>query len=609
MTKRCIIPVSLRTFAFATVLLLKVAVAEAQQATGDVVKVSTFWSATGVKPGGQINLAIVLDIQKPYHVNANTARDPFIPTTIRINNLPETIRSSTPLFPDPHELEFGLEGAKQKIQVFSGRTVIYVSMAATDSAKPGEYNPEVIVNCQACDDKQCLFPTEVRQIARLKIVAASEQVSETNAEIFRDMQKLKERLSIGFFGWDFKIETSKSWLLLIVAAAGGFLLNLTPCVLPLLPLKIIGLSKAAGNRRRCFLLGLTMSAGVVAFWLALAVAILTISGFDATNKLFQYPAFTITVGVIICAMAVGMCGLFSARLPQWVYRINPSQESGTGSFLFGVMTAVLSTPCTAPFMGAAAAWSITQTPAITLSTFGAIGMGMALPYLVLSAFPALVNRMPRAGLASELIKQVMGLLMLAAGAYFLGTGIAALLAKPPDPPTQAYWWIVSFFVAIAGGWLAWRTFQITSRPSRRILFGGIGALLVLAAVIIGTRFTKGSPIHWIYYTPERLAEAQRNRKVVVLEFTAAWCLNCLLLERGVLHHPKVVELMNSTNVAPIKVDITGKNPQGNQKLIEVGRRTIPYLMVYSPGGQEVFSSDAYTVEQLVRAIVQAQSAR
>jgi thiol:disulfide interchange protein DsbD len=236
-------------------------------------------------------------------------------------------------------------------------------------------------------------------------------------------------------------------------------------------------------------------------------------------------------------------------------------------------------------------------------------MGMALPYLVLSAFPALVNRMPRAGLASELIKQVMGLLMLAAGAYFLGTGIAALLAKPPDPPTQAYWWIVSFFVAIAGGWLAWRTFQITSRPSRRILFGGIGALLVLAAVIIGTRFTKGSPIHWIYYTPERLAEAQRNRKVVVLEFTAAWCLNCLLLERGVLHHPKVVELMNSTNVAPIKVDITGKNPQGNQKLIEVGRRTIPYLMVYSPGGQEVFSSDAYTVEQLVRAIVQAQSAR
>jgi len=482
-------------------------------------------------------------------------------------------------------------------------------MVATDSAKAGEYTLEVIVNSQACDDTQCLFPAEIRQMARLQIVGASQQVSETNAAIFQDMQKLKERLRIGFFGWDFKIETSKLWLLLIVAALGGFLLNLTPCVLPLLPIKIIGLSKAAGNRRRCFLLGLTMSGGVVAFWLILAVAILTVSGFDATNKLFQYPAFTITVGVIICVMAVGMCGLFSARLPQWVYRINPSQESGAGSFLFGVMTAVLSTPCTAPFMGAAAAWSVTQTPVITLSTFGAIGMGMALPYLLLSAFPALVNRMPRAGPASELIKQVMGLLMLGAGAYFLGTGIAALLARPPDPPTQAYWWGVSLFVAMAGGWLAWRTFQITSRARRRVLFGATGAFLVLAAALMGVRFTKGSPIHWIYYTPERLAEAQRSGKLVVLEFTAAWCLNCLALERGVLHQPKVVQLLNSTDVAPIKVDITGKNPQGNQKLVEVGRRPIPYLIVYSPSGQEVFSSDAYTVDQLVRAIEEARSAQ
>ena len=119
----------------------------------------------------------------------------------------------------------------------------------------------------------------------------------------------------------------------------------------------------------------------MAFWLALAAAVSTISGFNATNKLFQYPAFTISVGVIICIMAVGMCGLFAVRLPQWIYRVNPSQESVRGSFVFGVMTAVLSTPCTAPFMGAAAAWSATQRPLITLSTFAAIGGGMALPYL------------------------------------------------------------------------------------------------------------------------------------------------------------------------------------------------------------------------------------
>src|SRR4029453_19198183 len=114
-------------------------------------------------------------------------------------------------------------------------------------------------------------------------------------------------------------------------------------------------------------------------------------------------------------------------------------------FLFGSMAAVLSTPCTAPFMGAAAAWATTQKAVITLTTFGAIAVGMPLPYLILSAFPVLVRRMPRTGPASALIKQTMGLLLLAAGAYFLGTGLAGLLATPPDPPTQAYCWAVAFF--------------------------------------------------------------------------------------------------------------------------------------------------------------------
>src|SRR5688572_3719362 len=215
-------------------------------------------------------------------------------------------------------------------------------------------------------------------------------------------------------------------------------------------------------------------------------------------------------------MAIGMCGLFSIRLPQWTYLINPSHESAGGSFVFGIMTAVLSTPCTAPFMGAAAAWSATQTPLITLSTFAAIGIGMALPYLLLSAFPSLVNRVPRAGPASELIKQVMGLLMLAAGAYFLGTGFAAVLAKPPDPPSQAYWWLVALLIVAAGVWLAWRSYRFASRLRQRIIFAAVGLIIAVVGAAIGVRFTQTSPINWIYYTPERLAEAQRQHKVVVI---------------------------------------------------------------------------------------------
>jgi thiol:disulfide interchange protein DsbD len=440
----------------------------------------------------------------------------------------------------------------------------------------------------------------------LRVLEPSIRPTEINGELFAAMKSYKKGLNVSLFGFDFSFDPSRLWILWLVAAVGGALLNFTPCVLPLIPIKIMSLSKAAGNRRRSFLLGLLLSLGVVAFWLALAIAITTVSGFDAANKLFQFPAFTIIVGLVICVMAIGMCGFFSVRLPGWIYSINPSEESLGGSFGFGIMTAVLSTPCTAPLMGAAAAWATTQSPAITLSTFAAIGVGMAMPYLLLSAFPGLVKRVPRTGPASELIKQVMGLLLLAAGAYFLGTGITGVLTKPPDPPSTIYWWFVVICGISAGSWLSWRTWRIALKAQWRLLSGGMGLALAAGSLVAGVKLTRGSPIHWTYYTPERLADAQRNKKVIVLEFTAAWCLNCHALEQAVLNNSRVVALLNAANVTPIKVDLTGNNIPGSKKLLEAGRRTIPYLVVYAPDGRETLSSDAYTVDQIVRAVSEAQ---
>jgi thiol:disulfide interchange protein DsbD len=571
-----------------------------------VLEVTNYWSQTGVKPGGRIDLALVLDIRKPYHIGANKTKEDAIPTTIDLVEAPPQVQSTTPLFPPSHDFELVIGAEKEKLPVFSGRAIVYIPIAVASSAQPGDMPLAFKIHYQACDDRNCLPPKDLVTKATLQVLPSATSATAINQEIFSGMRTAKEQLTIAFFGWDFRIEPTKLWLLLLVAAVGGMLLNFTPCVLPLIPIKIIGLSRTAGNRTRCLLLGLSLSAGVVAFWLGLAAAVSTISGFNATNKLFQYPAFTISVGVIICLMAVGMCGLFAVTLPQWVYGINPSQESMPGSFVFGIMTAILSTPCTAPFMGAAAAWSATQRPAITLGTFSAIGAGMALPYLLLSAFPVLVHKVPRSGPASDLIKQVMGLLMFGAGAYFLGTGLAGAVARPPDPPSQAYWWAVAFFVGAAGVWLAWRTFQITQGPWKRLWFGALGVCLVASALALGVRFTEGSPVHWVYYTPERLADAQKQNQIVVLEFTAAWCLNCHALEQAVLHNKAVVAMLNTKGVTPIKVDITGNNPRGDQKLIEVGRRTIPFLVVYGPDGKQIFASDAYTVEQLTRALKQAQ---
>lgn len=576
-------------------------------ANREPVILSTEWSSDGVAPGDQIILAVVHDIAEPWHIQVRKpALDWLIPTEVRVVEPPEGVLFGDVQYPDPHPIEIDFGEGPQTLDFYTGTAPVFFKVSVGPSVAPGEYPVRLTSTWQACDDRSCLPPETTELTATLRVTAPGVSGTPSNEALFADYGKAggasPEVLRIPFFGLDFEIDPTRFGLLWLVAAIGGFLLNLTPCVLPLIPIKILGLNQAAGNRSRMLMLGWVMAAGVVVFWLALGVAISAVSGFTATNQLFQYPAFTIGVGVIIAVMAIGMCGMFTVQLPRAIYMFNPSQETVVGSFLFGIMTAVLSTPCTAPFMGAAAAWAATQPAAVTLSTFAAIGAGMAAPYLILATFPALIHRMPRSGPASDLIKQVMGLLMLAAAMYFLGTGLSGLMVDPPDPPSRAYWWAVSAFLAAAGAWLAFRTFKITAAGGKRILFGGLGALLVLAGALIGNRFSDRGPIEWVYYTPERFAAAANGDQIIVLEFTAEWCLNCHALEQAVLHSADVVAALNSERVTPIKVDLTGNNAPGNEKLLEVGRRTIPLLVVYGPGGAELFKSDAYTVRQVLEAI-------
>ena len=583
------------------------------------VRVSTAWPVDAARPGDLVALAVVVDIDDGFHINPDPAQtvavgdfEPY-PSDVRILEAAAGLTLEAVRFPKPHPIQ--ADYADGDLLVYEGQTVFYLPIKVGEEVPPGSQRLKLEVEYQACDEFTCFIPNTVVLEAALPVVGAGKPVNRMNSMLFEDYESAGAGTAgtgvrFDLFGWTFLIDTSSGAgliLLLIVAAFGGGLLNLTPCVLPVIPIKIIGLAQSADNPTRRLVLGTTMSLGVVAFWLALGTMIAGISGFTATNQLFQYPMFTILVGLIIAAMAVGMCGLFYVRLPQAVYRFNPGHDSLAGSFGFGIMTAVLSTPCTAPFMGAAAAWAATQYPATTLLPFAAIGGGMAAPYLALSVFPALVDRMPRTGPASELIKQVMGLLMLAAAAYFVGVGLSALVVTPPDPPGTGYWWPVMAFGAAAGFWLVYGTLQITARTGRRAVFGCLGAALVVFSAIGAVRFTDKGPIDWIYYTPARFEEALEDGRVVVMDFTAEWCLNCKVLEHNVLQSPEVATVLARPDVAPVKVDITGNNPVGKEKLRKTGRLTIPLLVIYTPGGHEVFKSDFYTVEQVVEAVNMARA--
>jgi thiol:disulfide interchange protein DsbD len=587
----------------------------------DEVQVKTAWSVDRARPGDPVVLAVVIDIKDGIHINADARQvQPFeefkpYPTKVQVVAATEGVTIETARF--PQAIPVKVDYASGALMSFEGRAIIYLPMKLDEQIKPGIIELELMVEYQACSDTYCLFPQKKRLKETLLVAESGVTPAKINAELFANLasgveDSTAKRIKFNIFGWKFSLNTASGFgwiLLLFTAALGGTLLNFTPCVLPLIPIKIISLSHAAEDRKRCFLLGLVMSLGLLAFWIGLGILIALVSDFTATNQLFQYPVFTILVGSIIGIMALGMFGFFSIRLPQFIYMINPQQDSLKGSFALGILAAVLSTPCTAPFMGAAAAWAATQSPLTTVSTFAAIGGGMALPYLLLSAFPHLVNRMPKAGPASELIKQVMGLFMLAAAAYFLGVGIIALLSSPLKPPSKIYWWPVMGLVAAGGAWLAFRTLALAGKTITKTVFVSLGFILMVSPIWGAWRLSDEGPIKWTYYTPARFEAAITQRKTVVMDFTAEWCLNCKVLEESVLHDQRIIKLLAQKHIVPMKVDLTGNNPAGKDKLEAVGSLTVPLLVVFAPDGNPVFKSAFYTVDQVLDAVERTLSSK
>jgi thiol:disulfide interchange protein DsbD len=160
-------------------------------------------------------------------------------------------------------------------------------------------------------------------------------------------------------------------------------------------------------------------------------------------------------------------------------------------------------------------------------------------------------------------------------------------------------------VAAGGTWLAFRTLALDGKKITKTVFVNLGLILMVLPIWGATRLSDEGPINWTYYTPERFKTAIAQRKTVVMDFTAEWCLNCKVLEEGVLNDRRIINLLAREHIVPMKVDITGNNPAGKAKLKAVGSLTVPLLVVFAPDGNPVFKSDFYTVDQVLGAVEKA----
>ena len=377
-----------------------------------------------------------------------------------------------------------------------------------------------------------------------------------------------------------------------------------PCVLPVLPLKAISFYEVAQHdRTKCVLLGAAFSAGIVLTFAALAVVVLVLRTIQWGQQ-FGNVYFAAGVVIVLVAMALYQFGLFTISLPTTVYAVTPRHDTYTGNVLFGILTAVLSTPCTFGLFAGLMLWATSQPAVVGVVAMTTVGLGMASPYLLLSAFPELARRFPRTGPWSELVKQATGFLLLAVAAYF---------ARPllPDAADGDYWWWVVYGFLAAGGVFAvaqaWRFAGGRLRPV--LVTAVVAAIILIPSGVLAAGFAN-PPAGWVDYSPEALAEARDGEGPVIVKFTADWCGNCHAIERVVYGSQAQMDALRDAGATLVKVDLTDPDAAGWPLLRELNPvGAIPFTAVFLPERDDpVKLSGLYGGDEL-RAALATESQR
>ena len=572
------------------------------------VRVSAVLNTSALRPGDRAVAAIIFDIDKRFHTQSHQPTEDNVPTIVTVRPAAD-IEYGEPVYPPGELKEYPALG---KLSVYSGRAVVYVPVKVKGDAALGPVKIAGTVSYQACDDKQCYFPEETAFAIDTKVVPAGEAVQAIQPELFKGYdpnarpatQPATPTTPPVQLGSSRQVDWSIGWAF-TVAFLAGLIFNVMPCVLPVLPLKAIGFFEVAQHdRAKCIALGGVFSLGVILFFAALAIPILALKAFT-WGEPFSNPWVVWPIVGILVLMAAGMFGLFNLNLPTGVYNFTPRHDTFGGNLVFGMFTALLATPCTAPMLPPLMLWAAAQPLYLGLPAMMMVGVGMATPYFILSAFPGLARRMPRTGPWSELVKQMMAFLLLVAAAYFAG---GRLIHGP------GFWWLVLAVVAVACIFLIGRTVQF-SKSAAGLAVATILAVGLFAGALYQTvqatgilRTGGGTERTWTAFAPEALEQAQKENRIALVKFTANWCATCQVIESTVFAEGRTWQALRDANVVTLKADMTNANPPAKSLLTKLNPTGgIPLTAIYSPKWSEpVVLESLYTTETLLKAIEAAR---
>jgi thiol:disulfide interchange protein/DsbC/DsbD-like thiol-disulfide interchange protein len=370
---------------------------------------------------------------------------------------------------------------------------------------------------------------------------------------------------------------------LALAFVGGLILNLMPCVFPVIGIKILGFVKQSGAERgKVVAHGLIFSAGVIlSFWVLAAILAVLRQGGAQLGWGFQLqsPLFIFCLAAAMLIFALNLSGVFEFGLTATSVGSSLQTKSGySGSFFTGVLATLVATPCSAPFLAPALGAALTLSYAESFLVFTTIAVGLCTPYLLLSIFPGAVKALPRPGAWMETFKQFMAFPLYATVGYLLWV----LAGQVPDSALlDAFFGLV---IVATGIWTYGRSRALgaSSGTSRFALV--MGLCLVAAGVWTGwPRPPAPTDIAWAKWSPEAVAQLRADGRIVYVDFTARWCATCQANKKLVFHSAEVLQTFRDKNIATLRGDWTNQDPQITAELAKYHLSAVPFNQVWLPG--------------------------